>query len=191
MFYSPSSAMQAPVIIRRASTLSRLFKTEEEEGSDGQIDFTSVRCTHVITVIFKFLLKCFTHRESSLPSKTFIRSLVSEWERKWPAVTKHSLFDFSLEDCGNPDEWYVTVSFSCDRNCIQINYERSLKVISTFFYCQFQSGYETYTPSNVWAGLTLASAHERENDSGSCMICSGTVFCSLLFRPSPRSHLQG
>lgn len=39
MFYSPSPAIQAPVIIRRASTLSRRLKMEEEEGSDGQIDF--------------------------------------------------------------------------------------------------------------------------------------------------------
>ncbi len=75
--------------------MSRLLKTEEEEeeGSDGQIDFASERCTHVITVIFKFFLKCFARRESSLPSKG----------GKW-AVTKHNLFDFSLEDSGNPDE---------------------------------------------------------------------------------------
>lgn len=119
MFYSPFSAIRAPVIIRRASTLSRLFKTEEEEGSDGQIDFTSVRCTHVITVIFKFFLKCFARRESSLPSKEEKNGL---WLNTISLISAWRILAIQMNDT-----WRF-------RTYVQINYERNLEVISSFYF---------------------------------------------------------
>lgn len=129
-------------------------------------------------------------------SNSFWRESSSAVEKIW-SVTMHNLFDSSTEDSGNwlrPDEWCVMVSFSRDRNCIQINYKKRPWSDKHFFLLLSLArlwNVHTIKRVSVWAGLTLASAHERENDSGSCMICSGDVFCSLLFRPSPRSHLQG
>ncbi len=101
MFYSPSSAIRAPVIIRRASTLSRLLKTEEEEVMfrwPNRFGFSKVHaCPNSdIQILFEVL-------------RSQRKLLTQQGRKKWP-VTKHNLFDFSLEDSGNPDEWYVTVS---------------------------------------------------------------------------------
>ncbi len=127
MFYSPSSAIRAPVIIRRASTLSRLLKTEEEdECSDGQIDLASVRCTHVLTVIFKFFLKCSARRESSLPSKGEKNGL---WLSTISLISAWRILGIQMHDT-----WRF-------RTCVQINYERSLEVISTFLFSFFTANF--------------------------------------------------